>query len=335
MKLIAFASAVFATLSPLLTATPATDDIARKANEFLDTLDGPRRAHASLPFDDADRENWRYTPRERAGLPLKAMTEAQKNAAVALANSILSERGALKAAQVITLEGILAVMEKNAEYRDQEKYYVAIFGTPGDASEWGLRFEGHHLSLNVTITENTDISATPSFMGANPAEVLKGENQGLRPFAAEEDLARALTLSLLEAGKKDVLFSDAAPREILTGESRKATQLEAVGARAADLSISQQDALWTLVREFTGRHRDEISEAQIARIKASPLTDLRFGWAGSTKRGDAYYYRIQSPDVLIEVANTQSDANHIHTVIRDIKGDFARDRLGGHFKQHE
>ena len=65
--------------------------------------------------------------------------------------------------------------------------------------------------------------------------------------------------------------------------------------------------------------------------KADKIT---FGWAGSTKPGEGYYYRIQGPTFLIETANTQNDANHVHTVWREFDGDFGRDLLKEHFGEH-
>jgi hypothetical protein len=68
----------------------------------------------------------------------------------------------------------------------------------------------------------------------------------------------------------------------------------------------------------------------MAKIKAAGLEKIRFGWAGDTRPGDAYYYRIQGPTFLMEAANTQNDANHVHATWRDFAGDFGRDLLGEH-----
>ena len=63
------------------------------------------------------------------------------------------------------------------------------------------------------------------------------------------------------------------------------------------------------------------------KIKAAGMDKIHFGWAGSMKKGVAYYYRVQGPSFLIEFVNTQADAagnpaNHIHCVWRDLTGDF-------------
>lgn len=319
-----------------LAADPLPPALALKtsADAFLASLDEPKRAKAQLPFKGDERENWHYTPRPRVGLPLKLMTEGQKNAAVALATTAFSEKGALKAAQIITLESVLAELEKNPEQRDQENYFLTIFGTPGEPGGWGFRFEGHHLSVNITIAGDKGISVTPSFMGSNPAKVQSGELEGMRPLAAEEDLARALAVTLLESGHKEVIFSKLAPGEILSGEKRVATQLEAVGLLASEMTPAQRVALIELISEYTGRYREQLAIADLARIKQAGIENIRFGWAGSVKPGEAYYYRIQGPTFLMEAANTQNDANHMHSVWRDFKGDFARDLLKTHLDEH-
>lgn len=322
--------------APLLAdELPAPLAIKTAADAFLASLDEVHLKQAKIPFADEERENWHYTPRERAGLALKDMNEAQKNAAVGLVTTILSEKGAYKAAQIISLEAVLAGMENNPEQRDQEKYFTAIFGEPGDPKGWGLRIEGHHLSINITIVANKEISVTPSFMGSNPAEVREGEFEGLRPLADEEDLGRALAVSLLESGRSYVIFNKKAPKEILTGEDRAAKQLAPVGVTIADMTANQSKAFMELIAEYTDRHRDDLAASELAKIRKARKDQLYFGWAGSTKKGEAYYYRIQGPTFLIEAANVQNNANHMHTVWRDLENDFGRDVLKEHLKDHD
>lgn len=313
---------------------PSVAAMKAAADAFLASLDDDKRAKAAFDFGADDRENFRFTPRERTGLPLKEMDEAQNAAAIKLLEAALSEKGKLKAMQIITLEGVLRELEKNPEYRDPGKYYVSVFGKPGDEKGWGWKFEGHHLSLNYTVVGGK-VAVTPSFFAANPAEVREGEHKGLRVLAAEEDLAMALANALLEGGKKDVLFSDKAPGEILTAENRKATALDPVGTAAADMSDGQKKALRELISEYVTRHRKDLADADLAKIDKAGFDKIRFGWAGGTKRGEAWYYRVQGPTFLMEAANTQNNANHIHATWRDFDGDFGRDLISEHYHQHE
>jgi hypothetical protein len=306
--------------------------ISAAAVEFLATLDDSQKAKAALPFPSDERENFRFTPRDRAGLPLKEMTETQREAAMKLLDSTLSEKGKLKATQIMILEGVLAEIENNPTRRDTGKYYVSIFGTPGDPKGWGWRFEGHHLSANITLVEGKGISGTPTFLGSNPGEVRQGKHKGLRVLAAEEDLARTLVSALLAAEKSAVIFSETPPAEILSAEERSVTALDPVGIPASEMSEAQRDALLTLISEYTGRYRSEIAAADMEKIKKAGIEKIRFGWAGGTQPGEAYYYRIQGPSFLMEAANVQNDANHVHATWRDFEGDFGRDLLREHYR---
>lgn len=321
---------LFFSLPLLAKELPAPVSSIAAAEQFLSTLDPGQKTKAALPLTSDERENFRYTPRVRAGLPLKEMNDVQRQAAMKLVDSALSEKGNLKATQIISLESVLAEIEKDPIKRDSGNYFMAIFGTPGDPKGWGWRFEGHHLSVNITHVEGKGISVTPSFFGSNPGEVREGPKKGLRVLAAEENLARGLVSTLLAAGKSEVIFSEKAPEEILSFENRKATVLAPVGVLSSDLTGIQRSALLTLISEYTGRYRPEISATDMAKIKAAGIEKIRFGWAGSTKIGEAFYYRIQGPTFLMEAANVQNNANHMHTTWRSFDGDFGRDLLGEH-----
>ena len=309
--------------APALTATAAAS--------FLATLDPAQKAKANLPFDGDERENFHYTPRDRAGLPLKEMTDAQREAAMKLLDSALSEKGKLKVTQIMTLEGLLAEMEKDPVKRDPGKYGLIVFGTPGDPKGWGWRFEGHHLSFSITLVGDKT-SVTPSFLGSNPGEVREGRLKGLRVLAAEEDLARTLVSALVATGKSAVIFSEKPPGEIITAENRTATALDPVGVLASEMTETQRTALLTLIAEYTGRYRSEVAATDMAKIKAAGADRIRFGWAGGSQPGETYYYRIQGPTYLMEACNVQNNANHVHAAWRDFDGDFGRDLLREHYK---
>lgn len=73
----------------------------------------------------------------------------------------------------------------------------------------------------------------------------------------------------------------------------------------------------------------------MAKIHADGLPSLHFAWLGGLEKGTGHYYRIQGKTFLIEYDNTQNNANHIHTVWRDYKGDFGRDVLAEHYHEYE
>lgn len=306
----------------------------RKAAEaFTASLDEPARAKVRLPFDDAQRENFRYTPRERSGVPLHEMNEASRAAVFDLLGTALSGKGKRTALEILTLESVLRDLEGNPGYRDPERYFVTFFGTPGDP-RWAWKFEGHHLSVNYTVVDG-EVAVTPAFFGANPAEVRHGPHKGLRVLAAEEDHAMALARALIADGNDGVVFTDRPPREIITGEDREAKALEPVGVAAGGMSETHRAALMELIDIYLNRHHSVLAAAERKRIETSGPEKIRFGWAGGTRRGEAWYYRIQGPTFLMEAANSQNDANHIHTTWRAFDRDFGRDLLREHYlKDH-
>jgi hypothetical protein len=229
----------------------------------------------------------------------------------------------------MALEAFLGEIEKRPDFRNPKAYFTSIFGEPSATGTWAWRYEGHHLSLNYTVVNGKAVAVTPSFFATNPGEVMiEHKMKGNRPLAAEEDLARALAITLKESGKL-VVYSETPPAEILTAEDRKVKQLEPAGVKTSEMTEAQRSALMELIAVYANRHRKELAEADMAKI-SDDMENLRFGWAGGLKRGEPYYYRIQSNAFLVEVANVQNNGNHVHSVWRDSANDFGRDLLGGH-----
>jgi len=300
----------------------AAMEMAAAARTWLDSLSAEQRQIAVIALSSSERENWHYIPKAREGLPFAKMDERQRTLARALLASGLSEHGLLQAESVIALEQVLRAIE-GAAHRDSLLYYFTVFGEPGDARSWGWRFEGHHLSINFTIVDG-HIAATPNFVGANPAEVrLAGPEQGKRALAAEEDLGRALVTSFTAAQRQQAIVSAEAPGDILTRNDPQAKALEPAGLGYAAMTADQQAHLKTLVELYAGRLRHEVADAELKKISDTGWNRLSFAWAGGLQPGDKHYYRIQSPDFVIEYDNTQNNANHIHSVWRNMLGDFA------------
>jgi hypothetical protein len=78
--------------------------------------------------------------------------------------------------------------------------------------------------------------------------------------------------------------------------------------------------------------RPEIAQIEMRRIEEKGHDGIHFAWAGGPDPGQPHYYRIHGPTFLIEYDNTQNDANHIHTVWRDLEDDFGGpDVLANHY----
>ena len=312
---------------------PSAQTMASAAEALLKTLNSEQRAKMAMGFEEEERQNWHFVPLVRKGLPLKELDSSQRERARALLSTGLSQSGLAKATTIIDLENVLKEIEQSGPVRDPELYYFTLFGQPGSGGVWGWRVEGHHLSLNYMLAgPKGQIAITPSFFGANPAEVRHGARKGLRTLKDEEDQARLLLKSLDGTQRTEAVVSNDAPRDILTGNNRRASPLSPTGIASNKISDKQKDILMNLLNVYVSRMPADIAKTRTEKIRAAGFDRIFFAWAGGSEPGQAHYYRIQGPTFVIEYDNVQNNANHIHTVWRDFSGDFGLDLLAMHYK---
>jgi hypothetical protein len=306
--------------------------MAEAANNFLAALSSDQRAKAVYQMTNDERLNWDYVPHVRNGIPFKEMTPAQRLLGHALLASGLSQRGYAKATTIMSLDQVLYDLENQSPRRDPEMYYITIFGNPAK-TPWGWRVEGHHLSVNFTVESENEITSSPTFFGSNPAEVREGSRKGLSVLADEQEMGRRLVNMLTEEQKRVAVFSNAAPKDIVTGKEHRVSPLSPEGLEFAKMTAPQQKLLEQLVNEYAHRIRQELADDDLKRIKDAGWNKLHFAWAGGTAPSEGNYYRVQGPTFLLEFDNTQNNANHIHTVWRDFQKDFGEDLLRRHYQQ--
>jgi hypothetical protein len=128
-------------------------------------------------------------------------------------------------------------------------------------------------------------------------------------------------------------FAEKALPEIVSGNRRKAELLEPGGISFKDLDAAQQQQFLKLLDVYVKNYEFDFSSRLMAKIKSAGIDNLTFAWAGSLTPGDGHYYRIQGPMLLIEYDNTQNNANHVHTAVRDLNNDFAEDILREHYER--
>ncbi len=321
--------------TPVEMESESAHRMAEAATAFLASLTAEDRGRAVFPLESEERLNWHYVPRERHGLSLKEMDGSQRKLAYALLSSGLSRRGYAKAMDIMSLESVLKELEGAARRfpRDTDLYHVTVFGMPSDESPWGWRVEGHHLSVNVLIVKGSRIAPTPNFFGANPARVPEGPLAGWRILAAEEDLARQLLGSLDDQGQARAIIATEAPSDIIT-EAQSRVKMDApTGIAAADLTEDQQRLLRNLVLEYTSRMPSDVADTRMNKIEKEGTAHIHFAWAGSQRPGEGHYYRLHGPTFVVEYDNTQNNANHIHTVWRDLEDDWGDNLLRIHYAQ--
>lgn len=303
--------------------------MARAAGALLDTLDEHERRTVRRSFPHtAARRDWTYLPGPRAGVALGELGRSQRKAVHALVATALRPHAYAQVAAIMALEDVLDRIEDGRRGRHSGDYWTVVFGVPGD-EPWGWRFEGHHVSLNVTVADGR-VAGTPCFLGANPAVVRHGDAVVSRPLVEEEDVARALLHALHGAARARAVIAEEAPADIVTRDRPRVDgTLEPAGVPAADLSGDAAALLRRLFGLYLDRLAEPVAAAEAERLGAA-FGELHFAWAGAAEPRRPHYYRIQGPDLLIEYDNTQHGANHVHSVWRRPSGDFGGDLLARH-----
>jgi hypothetical protein len=313
----------------------ASDDLPGQmrsaATALLKAIDGPQRLLAARPFTDNAARRWlEYRPRPRPGACVADFSVPARKAASRLLATALSEHAYAQAMGIMALEEVLDRREGWRRGRHSGDYWVSVFGDPDGGEPWAWRFEGHHLSVTMTLLGD-EISPAPVFLGANPARVSYAGRPVSRPLAPEEDLARDLLDALGPAGRAEAVVADQAPADIRTGPRPRAAEgIEPLGVAAARVGPTARAALGQLVALYTGRLSAELAAREAARISAG---ELYFAWEGPVMPGTRHYYRVQGDDLLIEYDNTSQDGNHVHTVLRRPRSDFGDDVLAAHHRQ--
>jgi hypothetical protein len=317
---------------------------------FLNTLSADERKQASYAFTSDERYNWHFVPKARNGFPLKQMQPAQRQAALAILKTGLSASGYEKATGIMDLDNVLRVVENrpaNDTYRDAENYYVTIFGDSQGTEPWGWRFEGHHVAMQFSSLTGRVVGITPLFFGSNPGEVrgpavAKLPQNGKQILREETELAFALLKTLTDEQRKQAVLSAKAYPDILTGNARRASLDRMDGLPITAMTAEQRKLFLSLLQVYLNRYHVTLAKQQFERIEKSGLDSLHFAWAGDLtdlsrqaepSAGGGWYYRIHGPTLLIEYDNTQNNANHVHTVIRDLTNDFGEDLLGEHYQK--
>ncbi len=355
-------------LSTELTTAHYAPITARKMRDaalrFLDTLDDGQRQAATFDFQSGERYQWSFLPDRkvplaitnssnndglprveplpgellvRNGLPLRDMTQSQRNAALRLMTSGLSDRASNQARQIVDHEDTLREWEAIENFvgdflRDPERYYFTVFGDPSGDAPWAWRAGGHHIGIQFAIIGREVVSPLPVFLGANPAEVRHGPTKGLRILSAEEDLARTLLASLDDSGKERAIVDPVAPYDILTVNYRRAeTTMPLSGLPYSLMSGDQRQHLVRLIRHYVSRVAQDVAANEWRRIESAGFDPVTFAWAGPEERGLEHYYSVVGPKFIIEYDNTQNEGNHIHSVLRDTEHDWGEDLLSAHY----
>ena len=329
------------------TGTP-TEPVSAAASAFLATLNADQRERISFGIDD---DEWRKWANQhiyyRDGISFEEMTPVQREAALALLGESLSARGLALSQDIMHLNTTLGELNGDnfVEY-GEGKYWLSIMGTPSTTEPWGWQLDGHHLDLNYFVLGD-QVVMTPAFWGSEPAVAASGAYAGTAIMEDEQRYGLAMVNSLTASQRTSAILATAKTgNNIMTQAFSDNVVLDYAGIRVSEFTPAQKQQLMRLIGIYIGNMRETHQGLRMAEIEQH-LDDTWFAWIGETGADSVFYYRIQSPVVLIEFDHETPVGlthlyergvpykEHIHSIVRTPNGnDYGKDLLRQHYQSH-
>jgi Protein of unknown function (DUF3500) len=324
------------------------------ARRLLGLLDDEGRETVLLPLDATQWRMWNNTEIYlfAYGLRMDEISPAVRGAICDVLRASLSDRGYGKARHTMWLNGYVGELTAAPAILGEWSYNFTLFGEPSDREPWGWQLAGHHLALNCVIVDGQMV-ISPAFLGAEPNWAPQGPYGDAVLFADEERMGAELMASLSpelrrQAVVYDLLKDPAMPagrwhqadQRHLGGAFRDNRVIPYEGVPVSAFSASQRQRLMALAGEFLVLPAGP-RQRRLAQIERH-LDDTHFCWIGDTDGEHPFYYRIQSPVIMIEfdqhsgvfLSNEEPERFHVHTIVRTPNGnDYGMDLLRMHYAQ--
>jgi Protein of unknown function (DUF3500) len=313
------------------------------AEAFLASLSAEQRAKTLFPVDTDQWRKWSniHPTLLRHGTALFEMTDAQRDCAFALMRESLSQRGFEEALDIMHLNETVRELTGRLDEYGEDLYWLSIMGTPSATEPWGWQWDGHHLIINYFILGD-QVVVTPTFLGAEPVHAVSGKYAGVRAFKGDEDRGLALFRALSESQRAKTVIAPETTGEDFTTAFRDNLVLDYQGIRSGELSSAQHELLLGLLEYHVGRMRDGHARVKMDEVKRH-LNYTYFCWMGGDAAEGVFYYRIQSPVIIVEFdhqrgiafrEHTKPYKDHIHVILRTPNGnDYGKDLLHLHYQQ--
>jgi hypothetical protein len=322
---------------------------------LLARLSPEQRAATIFPVDSSQWRRWQNTELfvETYGLRLEELTEPLRDGVLAVLRASLSAKGYEMSRDVMRLNRFLGDLVGGPAVLGEWSYIFCLFGTPSTSEPWGWQFFGHHLSLNCFVLGDQMV-LTPTFMGAEPNYADTGPFAGIRLFEDEERAGLALMRSLsLDQQRRAIVAHSMVGGDLPPGRRHFADNLHLTGARQDNriipyegitgdgLTAPQRSHLLSLIDAYLAPLPAEPQRSRMAEIECH-LAATHFCWIGGTAEDSTFYYRVQSPVVLIEfdhhggvfLTNAEPAKFHVHTIVRTPNGnDYGLDLLRLHYER--
>jgi hypothetical protein len=320
----------------------STQSMRQAAEAFVGALTADQRSTTVFPIDTDQWRKWSniHPTLMRHGTALFQMTDHQRDRAFALLSESLSRKGFEEALDIMHLNETVQEMTGRLDEYGEDLYWLSIMGTPSASEPWGWQWDGHHLIINYFVLGD-QVVMTPTFLGAEPVHARVGKYAGRRVFKADEDHGLALIRALSQAQHAKTIIAPETSGEDFTTAFRDNLELDYAGIRYDALSNTQHDLLLQLVEYHIGRMSTGHARLKTDEVKRH-LQETYFCWMGGMADDSTFYYRVQSPVIIIEFDHQRGIAfrertkpykDHIHVIVRTPNGnDYGKDLLRQHYQ---
>jgi hypothetical protein len=289
---------------------------------------------------------------EDFGLRLDEVPGDLKDAAMAVVKASLSAAGYQKTRNLMKLNAFLGELVGAPRLLGEWCYQLHLFGEPSATEPWGWQLSGHHLIITCFIL-GEQMTLTPTFMGAEPRSVDEGKYAGVAAFEDEEFFGLQFARNLTAEQKRKAVFSETLVADRLPPGRHQGNDGMSFGGRyndnavvpyegvsGAELDPRQRQALLDLARCYLSALPSGPFAARMEDVERH-IRETHFCWAGGMGEDSAFYYRIQSPVVMIEfdqhkgvvLNNPEPEKFHVHTIVRTPNGnDYGMDLLRLHYE---
>lgn len=322
----------------------STAQVATAARTFLASLTPEQRGKTLYEVDNDEWRRWANIHiSTRQGVGLGEMTASQQQAAWALVGTGLSGNGSALARDITRLEEHLAELMDDHNQYGEHRYWFTVMGEPSDSEPWGWQFEGHHLIINYFVLGD-QVVMTPTFMGSEPVIAKSGKYKGTQVLQTEQELGLALINALSDSQRNQAVIESHKTGNNNYGELFQDNAIvPSQGLKLENLASEQRRLAEDLIRAYVDNIRPAHAEVRMQEI-LEHWDETYLAWIGGTDSEAVFYYRIQSPVIMIEFDHQNPVAldgpdmpvrQHIHTVVRTPNGnDYGKDLLRQHLAQH-
>lgn len=326
----------------------STEAVRNAAEKFIATLNPVQLGRTMYPVDDIEWRKWMNQHfYARQGVCFAEMTDAQREAAFNLMRASLSSNGFELTRNIMRLNETLAELSGDHDFLGEWLYYIQVFGKPSATEPWGWKLEGHHAIVNYFVLGD-QVVMTPLFIGSEPARATSGKYKGIEILQREQNDGLGLLLSLPEQQRTQaVLNFSKTGNNNLTEAFKDNVVIDYAGLRTNELPAPVRQRFRDLIHLYVSNMDEEHTQVKMDEVDRH-LDNTWFTWIGGSQTDSAFYYRVQSPVVLIEFdhqrpANLSGFAKdpdkptqqHIHCVVRTPNGnDYGKDLLRQHYLAH-